>query len=132
MQKFWESCGSNVEIMDAQHHDNILAITSHLPQLIAYCIVDTATKLEEGLKSEIIKYSAAGFRDFTRLAASDPVMWRDICLNNRESILEVLSQFSDDLMTLHGTIEKRDALKLEEIFSRTRKIRKSIIDANQA
>nr|ADI23473.1 prephenate dehydrogenase [uncultured nuHF1 cluster bacterium HF0770_35I22] len=132
VQAFWQECGSMVEIMDAEHHDHVLAITSHLPQLIAYCIVDTATNLEEDLQGEVIKFSAAGFRDFTRLAASDPIMWRDICLKNREAILDVLSQFSEDLTALRRSIRRNEGMELEKIFQRTRKIRTSIIDAKQA
>ena len=129
---FWQECGSMVEIMDAEHHDNVLAITSHLPQLIAYCIVDTATNLEADLQSEVIKFSAAGFRDFTRLAASDPVMWRDICLKNRNAVLDVLSQFSEDLTALRRSVRRGEGMELEKLFRRTRKIRKSIIEAKQA
>ena len=132
IKTFWENCGSMVEIMDAERHDQVLAITSHLPQLIAYCIVDTATNLEKSLQSEVIKFSAAGFRDFTRLAASDPIMWRDVCLKNREAVLDVLSQFSEDLTALRRSIRRGDGTDLERIFKRTRKIRKSIIEAKQA
>ena len=132
IKTFWENCGSMVEIMDAERHAQVLAITSHLPQLIAYCIVDTATNLEKSLQSEVIKFSAAGFRDFTRLAASDPIMWRDVCLKNREAVLDVLSQFSEDLTALRRSIRRGDGTDLERIFKRTRKIRKSIIEAKQA
>ena len=132
IKSFWEKCGSMVEIMDAEHHDQVLAITSHLPQLIAYCIVDTATNLEKSLQSEVIKFSAAGFRDFTRLAASDPIMWRDVCLKNREAVLDVLSQFSEDLTALRRSIRRGEGTDLERVFKRTRKIRKSVVEAKQA
>jgi cyclohexadieny/prephenate dehydrogenase len=128
----WESAGMKVVIMDADHHDRVLAITSHLPHLIAYTIVGTATDLEETLKSEVIKFSAGGFRDFTRIAASDPVMWRDVFLSNREAVLEMLQRFSEDLTALQRAIRWGEAAKLEELFTRTRAIRRSIIEANQA
>ncbi len=129
--KFWTACGSNIEIMDPLHHDKVLAITSHLPQLIAYCIVDTATDLESHLQSEVIKFSASGFRDFTRLAASDPVMWRDVCLKNRDAVLDVLSQFTEDLTALRRSIRRGEGEELQKIFTRTRAIRRDVIDANQ-
>jgi hypothetical protein len=97
---FWKACGSNVDTMDPEHHDRVLAIVSHLPHIIAYNIVGTADDLEAVSKSEVIKYSASGFRDFTRLAASDPTMWRDVCLSNRDAILEMLGRFSEDLAAL--------------------------------
>ena len=128
----WERIGSMVEIMDAAHHDRVLAITSHLPHLIAYSIVDTAVGLEESTQSEVIKFSASGFRDFTRIAASDPVMWRDIFLNNREAVLEILQRFTEDLTALQRAIRHREGDKLQDVFTRTRKIRRSIIDAKQA
>ena len=118
--------------MDAEHHDMVLAITSHLPHLIAYTIVGTATDLEETLKSEVIKFSAGGFRDFTRIAASDPVMWRDVFLSNREAVLEMLQRFTEDLTALQRAIRWGEGDKLEELFTRTRAIRRSIIEANQA
>jgi cyclohexadieny/prephenate dehydrogenase len=118
--------------MEAEHHDLVLAITSHLPHLIAYTIVGTATDLEDALKSEVIKFSAGGFRDFTRIAASDPVMWRDIFLNNREAVLEMLQRFSEDLTALQRAIRWGDAKQLEDLFTRTRAIRRSIIEAKQA
>ena len=121
-----------VEIMDAAHHDQVLAITSHLPHLIAYTIVDTATNLEQDLQKEVIKFSASGFRDFTRLAASDPVMWRDVFLNNRDAVLDILSQFSEDLTALRRAIRRGEADTLQGVFERTRKIRRAIIDADQA
>lgn len=128
---FWQACGSNVDRMDPDHHDLVLAIVSHLPQLIAYNIVGTADDLETVTKSQVIKYSASGFRDFTRLAASDPTMWRDVCLNNKEAILEMLARFSEDLSSLQRAIRWGDGDKLFDLFSRTRHIRKSIIEAGQ-
>lgn len=128
----WESAGSTVEIMEPAHHDRVLAITSHLPHLIAYTIVDTATNLEGTLQQEVIKFSASGFRDFTRIAASDPVMWRDIFLNNKEAVLDVIQRFSEDLTALQRAIRWGEGDKLEELFTRTRAIRRSIIDAKQA
>ena len=128
----WQSAGMKVLTMDAEHHDLVLAITSHLPHLIAYTIVGTATDLEETLKSEVIKFSAGGFRDFTRIAASDPVMWRDVFLNNREAVLEMLQRFSEDLTALQRAIRWGEGQKLEDLFTRTRTIRRSIIEAKQA
>ena len=124
--------GSKIEIMDPAHHDQVLAITSHLPHLIAYTIVGTATDLEKTLQQEVIKFSASGFRDFTRIAASDPTMWRDVFLNNREAVLEVLQRFTEDLTALQRAIRWGEGDKLFELFSRTRAIRRSIIDAKQA
>ena len=129
---FWEACGCSVEIMTAEHHDLVLGITSHLPHLIAYTIVGTATDLEEDIKSEVIKYSASGFRDFTRIAASDPTMWRDIFLNNKDSVLEVLQRFTEDLTALQRAIRKEDGEYLYQRFDKTRTIRRDIIDAGQA
>ncbi len=128
----WESAGMKVVIMDAAHHDMVLAITSHLPHLIAYTIVGTATDLEDTLKSEVIKFSAGGFRDFTRIAASDPVMWRDVFLSNRDAVLAMLQRFNEDLTALQRAIRWGEGDKLEELFTRTRAIRRSIIEANQA
>jgi len=128
----WEACGSNIEIMDAQHHDLVLGITSHLPHLIAYTIVGTATDLEEDLKGEVIKFSASGFRDFTRIAASDPVMWRDVFLNNKDAVLEILQRFSEDLTAMQKAIRKSDGEFLFKRFKETRDIRRAIIDAGQA
>ncbi len=128
----WQAAGSSVEVMEAGHHDRVLAITSHLPHLIAYTIVGTATDLEGSLQQEVIKFSASGFRDFTRIAASDPVMWRDIFLNNREAVLEVLQRFTEDLTALQRAIRWGEGDKLEDLFRRTRAIRRSIIDARQA
>jgi cyclohexadieny/prephenate dehydrogenase len=129
---FWRACGSQVEIMDAQHHDLVLAITSHVPHLIAYNIVNTARHLERVTDSEVIKFSAGGFRDFTRIAASDPVMWRDIFLNNREAVLEVLQRFTEDLTALQRAIRWGEGDKLQDRFTKTRVIRRSIVDAKQA
>jgi cyclohexadieny/prephenate dehydrogenase len=128
----WQSAGMKVLTMDAEHHDLVLAMTSHLPHLIAYTIVGTATDLEDTLKSEVIKFSAGGFRDFTRIAASDPVMWRDVFLNNREAVLEMLQRFSEDLTALQRAIRWGEGQKLEDLFTRTRAIRRSIIEAKQA
>jgi cyclohexadieny/prephenate dehydrogenase len=132
LAELWRRCGSLLEIMEAAHHDQVLAITSHLPHLIAYCIVGTVTGVEEATQKEVIKFSASGFRDFTRIAASDPVMWRDIFLNNREAILEMLGRFSEDLAALQRNIRWGEGDKLEDLFTRTRAIRKGIIDAKQA
>lgn len=131
LKSFWQRCGSQVEIMDAKHHDLVLAITSHLPHLIAYNIVGTAADLETVTQSEVIKYSAGGFRDFTRIAASDPVMWRDVFLNNREAVLETLGRFAEDLSALQRAIRWGDGDMLFNLFTRTRAIRRSIIDAGQ-
>jgi cyclohexadieny/prephenate dehydrogenase len=131
LAEFWRRLGSRVELMDAPHHDRVLAVTSHLPHLIAYSIVGTASDLEEVTKSEVIKYSAGGFRDFTRIAASDPVMWRDVFLNNREAVLELLGRFTEDLVALQRAIRWGDGDALESLFTRTRAIRRSIIDEGQ-
>ncbi len=132
LKKFWEALGSNMAVMDAGHHDRTLAITSHLPHLIAYTIVGTATDLEDHLKSEVIKFSASGFRDFTRIAASDPIMWRDIFLNNRDAVLDILQRFTEDLTAMQRAIRKGDGPMLQDVFTRTRAIRRGIIDAKQA
>ena len=129
--ELWRRAGSKIEIMDPVHHDHVLAITSHVPHLIAYTIVGTATDLEDQLKSEVIKFSAAGFRDFTRIAASDPVMWRDVFLNNREAVLEMLGRLSEDLSGLQRAIRDGDGDTLERLFSRTREIRRGVVDAGQ-
>lgn len=131
LSSFWTACGSNVDVMDPEHHDLVLAIVSHLPHIIAYNIVGTADDLETVTKSEVIKYSASGFRDFTRLAASDPVMWRDVCLHNKDAILEMLSRFSEDLAALQRAIRWGDGQALFDLFTRTRSIRRSIIEAGQ-
>ncbi len=132
LQSFWERCGSMVTIMDAGHHDKVLAITSHLPHLIAYTIVGTAVDLEESTRAEVVKFSAGGFRDFTRIAGSDPVMWRDVFLNNRESVLEMLQRFSEDLTALQRAIRWGEGETLEGLFRRTREIRRGVIEAHQA
>ncbi len=132
LTQLWESFGSNIEIMDAQRHDLVLGITSHLPHLIAYTIVGTATDLEEDLKGEVIKFSASGFRDFTRIAASDPVMWRDVFLNNKDAVLEILQRFTEDLTAMQKAIRKGDGDYLYKTFRDTRAIRRAIIDAGQA
>ncbi len=129
--ELWRRAGSSVEIMAARHHDHVLAITSHLPQLVAYTIVDTATGLEDHLKGEVIKFSAGGFRDFTRLAASDPVMWRDICLANKDAILDILGRFTEDLTAVQRAIRRGEADILEETFTRTQAIRRGVVDAKQ-
>ena len=131
LSNFFTKLGSKVEIVSIEYHDRILAITSHLPHLIAYTIVGTASDLETDLKNDVIKYSASGFRDFTRIASSNPIMWRDIFLNNSEAVLEMLQRFNEDLSDLQKAIRKKDGKKLESFFSRTRKIRKKIIDAGQ-
>ena len=132
VRALWELAGMRVATMAAEHHDKVLAVTSHLPHLIAYTIVGTATELGEDLQSEVVAYSAGGFRDFTRIAASDPVMWRDIFLTNREAVLELLQRFSEDLTALQRAIRRGEGEKLHEWFSRTRAIRRSIIEAKQA
>ena len=131
LRAFWNALGSKVEEMDAAHHDKVLAIVSHLPHIIAYNIVGTAEDLETVTESEVIKYSASGFRDFTRLASSDPVMWRDVCLHNKDAILEMLARFSEDLAYLQRAIRWGDGEKLFDLFTRTRAIRRSIIEAGQ-
>ncbi len=131
LAEFWRGLGSRVEIMDAKHHDIVLAITSHVPHLIAYNIVGTASDLEQVTQSEVIKFSAGGFRDFTRIAASDPTMWRDVFLNNREAVLEVLGRFSEDLSRLQRAIRWGEGEMLFDLFTKTRAIRRSIVDAGQ-
>jgi cyclohexadieny/prephenate dehydrogenase len=128
---FWRGLGSDVECMTAEHHDIVLAITSHVPHLIAYNIVGTAADLEEVTQSEVMKFSAGGFRDFTRIAASDPTMWRDVFLNNREAVIEVLGRFTEDLIALQRQIRWGEGDKLHELFSRTRTIRRGIIGMGQ-
>lgn len=127
----WRSAGMNVETMDADHHDKVLAITSHLPHLIAYTIVDTANQLGDDLQQEIFKYSASGFRDFTRIAASDPVMWRDIFIENSDAVLEMLGRFDEDLTMLKRAVRQGDGQTLQNVFTRTRSVRRSIIEAKQ-
>jgi cyclohexadieny/prephenate dehydrogenase len=131
LTQFWQDCGSHVETMTPEHHDLVLAITSHLPHLIAYNIVSTAADLEEVTDSEVIKYSAGGFRDFTRIAASDPTMWRDVFLNNKDAVLEMLGRFSEDLSALQRAIRWGDGETLFNIFTRSRQIRRNIIAAGQ-
>ncbi len=129
--QLWEAAGSKIDCIDPEHHDQVLAITSHLPHLIAFTIVGTATDLEDDIKSEVIKYSASGFRDFTRIAASDPVMWRDIFISNRGAVLEMLGRLSEDLSSLQRAIRIGDGDKLESLFRRTREIRRSVVEAGQ-
>ncbi len=131
LSDFWRALGANVELMDASHHDMVLAVTSHLPHLIAYTIVGTASDLEDVTQSEVIKYSAGGFRDFTRIAASDPVMWRDVFLTNKDAVLEMLQRFTEDLTALQRAIRIGDGDALFDQFSRTRAIRRSIIAEGQ-
>ena len=128
---FWEELGSNVVEMDAKHHDLVLSVTSHAPHLIAFTMVGVADEFSKVTNSEVINYSAAGFRDFTRLAASDPIMWRDIFLNNKDAALEILGRFTEELFTLQKAIRKKDGEYLLKYFERTRKIRRSIISAGQ-
>lgn len=128
----WRLAGMTVEMMSAEHHDRVLAITSHLPHLIAYTIVGTATDLAEEARSEVVKYSAGGFRDFTRIAASDPVMWRDVFLNNRDAVLEMLARFTEDLTALQRAIRWGEGDVLQDRFARTRAIRRGIVEAKQA
>ncbi|MYZ49179.1 prephenate/arogenate dehydrogenase family protein [Propylenella binzhouense] len=131
LRAFWEAFGAYVEEMPAEHHDMVLAITSHVPHLIAYNIVGTAAHLEEVTQSEVMKFAAGGFRDFTRIAASDPTMWRDVFLNNREAVLEMLARFNEDLTALQRAIRWGDGDTLFELFARTRAIRRGIIEAGQ-
>ncbi|MBO9670938.1 MAG: prephenate/arogenate dehydrogenase family protein [Sphingobium sp.] len=131
MNEFWKRLGSNVETMDPEHHDLVLAVTSHLPHLIAYTIVGTASDLESVTQSEVIKYSAGGFRDFTRIAASDPTMWRDVFLANKEAVLEMLQRFSEDISRLQRAIRWGDGEELFNHFTKTRAIRRSIIEQGQ-
>lgn len=130
--KFWNTIGMQTQTMNAEHHDRVLAMTSHIPQLIAYSIVATANELETHIKDEVIKYSAAGFRDFTRLAGSDPIMWRDVYSMNKEAVLEMLGRFTEDLSTLQKAIRNDDLSFLEKTFRSTRKIRKIIEQIGQA
>jgi len=127
----WEGLGSQVDRMDPDHHDRVLAVTSHIPHLIAYNIVGTASDLEEVSQSEVIKFSASGFRDFTRIAASDPVMWRDVFLHNKDAVLEMLGRFSEDLSVLQRAVRWGDGDLLFDHFTKTRAIRRGIIDAGQ-
>jgi cyclohexadieny/prephenate dehydrogenase len=131
VRAFWQGLGSNVEIMAAEHHDLVLAITSHVPHLIAYNIVGTAAHLEAVTQSEVMKFAAGGFRDFTRIAASDPTMWRDVFLNNKQAVLEMLGRFNEDLTALQRAIRFGDGEALFDLFTRTRAIRRGIIEAGQ-
>ncbi|PXA86165.1 prephenate/arogenate dehydrogenase family protein [Nostoc sp. 3335mG] len=131
LRAFWEAFGSQVEVMEPKHHDLVLAVTSHVPHLIAYTIVGTASDLEEVTQSEVIKYSAGGFRDFTRIAASDPTMWRDVFLNNREAVLEILQRLTEDLTMLQRAIRWGDGDTLFDLFARTRAVRRSIVEQGQ-
>lgn len=131
LRALWEGCGALVEEMDAEHHDLVLAVTSHTPHLIAYTMVGVADDLSRVTDSEIIKYSAAGFRDFTRIAASDPTMWRDVFLSNKDATLEILGRFTEELFALQRAIRTGDGEHLHEYFTRTRAIRRSIVEAGQ-
>ncbi len=131
VKAFWEALGSHVEVMGASHHDLVLAITSHVPHLIAYNIVGTAADLEEVTRSEVIKFSAGGFRDFTRIAASDPTMWRDVFLHNKDAVLEMLGRFNEDLTALQRMIRRGDGDGLFALFTRTRAIRRGIVAEGQ-
>ena len=131
LRAFWEALGAQVEVMTPKHHDLVLAVTSHVPHLIAYSIVGTASDLEEVTQSEVIKFSAGGFRDFTRIAASDPTMWRDVFLNNREAVLEILQRLTEDVTMLQRAIRWGDGDQLFDLFTRTRAIRRSIIEQGQ-
>jgi len=131
LKAFWQGLGSQVDVMDWSHHDLVLAITSHLPHLIAYNIVGTAHDLEKVTEGEVIKYSASGFRDFTRIAASDPTMWRDVFLNNRDAVLEVLGRFNEDLAVLQRAVRNGDGQFLFDFFTRNRAVRKAIIEQGQ-
>ena len=132
IKTFWQRCGANVEIMSAEHHDKVLAMTSHLPHLLAYTIVGTAAHLEDHLQDEVIKFSAGGFRDATRMAAAPPVMWRDIFLNNADAVLEMAQRLQEDLAELQRAIRTRDADKIHAIVDRANEIRKRVIQAQQA
>jgi cyclohexadieny/prephenate dehydrogenase len=131
LKAFWTTLGANVEVMTAEHHDMVLAITSHLPHLIAYTIVGTAEEFSQVSRSEVLKFSAGGFRDFTRIAASDPTMWRDVFLHNKDAVLEMLAQFSEDLAKLTRAMRRGDGETLFEHFTRTRAIRRGIVQIGQ-
>jgi cyclohexadieny/prephenate dehydrogenase len=131
LRALWEGMGANVEEMDAEHHDLVLAVTSHTPHLIAYTMVGVADHLRRVTESEVIKYSAAGFRDFTRIAASDPTMWRDVFLTNKEAVLDILGRFTEELFVLQRAIRMGDGDALHDYFTRTRAIRRGIIEAGQ-
>lgn len=131
LKRFWKDLGAKVEIMEPAHHDLVLAVTSHIPHLIAFTIVGTASDLEDVTRSEVIKYSAGGFRDFTRIAASDPTMWRDVFLQNKGAVLEMLGRFTQDLTALQRAIRSGDGDTLFDLFERTRAIRRSIVEQGQ-
>jgi cyclohexadieny/prephenate dehydrogenase len=131
LEAFWRGIGANVEVMSAEHHDLVLAITSHIPHLIAYNIVGTAADMEESVRAEVMKFSASGFRDFTRIAASDPTMWRDIFLHNKDAVLEMLGRFTEDLTSLQRAIRRGDGDALFDLFTRTRAIRRGIVEIGQ-
>ena len=131
LRSYWEALGSNVDEMDADHHDLVLAVTSHTPHLIAYTMVGVADDLSRVTDTEVVKFSAAGFRDFTRIAASDPTMWRDVFLNNKDATLEILGRFTEELFALQRAIRQGDGEHLHEYFTRTRSIRRGIIEAGQ-
>ena len=131
VREMWRRCGMHVAVMDAAHHDRVLAITSHVPHLIAYTIVNTVSDLESHMQSEVIKFAASGFRDFTRVAASDPVMWRDIFLNNRDAVLEMMGRLYEDIALLQKAIRNDDGKTLHKVFTRSRRIRRSIVQAKQ-
>lgn len=131
LSDFWQALGANTETMEIAHHDLVFAVVSHIPHLVAYNIVGTAAHLEQVSEGEVIRYSASGFRDFTRLASSDPIVWRDVFLNNKEAVLEMLGRFVEDLFDLQRAIRYEDGAKLQEYFTKAQKIRKSIIDAGQ-
>jgi cyclohexadieny/prephenate dehydrogenase len=131
LRAFWQTLGSNVDEMDADHHDLVLAVTSHTPHLIAYTMVGVADDLSRVTDTEVVNFSAAGFRDFTRIAASDPTMWRDVFLNNKEATLEILGRFTEELFALQRAIRQGDGEHLHDYFTRTRAIRRGIIEAGQ-
>jgi cyclohexadieny/prephenate dehydrogenase len=131
IREMWRRCGMRVAVMDAVHHDRVLAITSHVPHLIAYTIVNTVSDLESHMQAEVIKFAASGFRDFTRVAASDPVMWRDIFLNNRDAVLEMMGRLYEDIALLQKAIRNDDGQTLHKVFTRSRRIRRSIVQAKQ-
>ena len=131
LRRYWEALGSNVDEMDADHHDLVLAVTSHTPHLIAYTMVGVADDLSRVTDTEVVKFSAAGFRDFTRIAASDPTMWRDVFLNNKDATLEILGRFTEELFALQRAIRQGDGEHLHDYFTRTRSIRRGIIEAGQ-
>lgn len=128
---FWEALGANVELMTPRHHDLVLAVTSHVPHLIAYCIVGTASDLEDVTRSEVVKYSAGGFRDFTRIAASNPTMWRDVFLSHRDAVLEILQRLNEDMMGLQRAIRWGNGDQLFDTFARTQAIRRSVVLSGQ-